>query len=168
MWRTRSAWGCGYAIVTPSRRRGAWLRDVWSTLAGSQHPSTSGLEPAPLDLAPDRMEIAYLEEHPEPIAADAVDLPSWLAQHLAAEGVRLLVPLVAQGRLMGLLSLGQSRAGAAYSAEDLAFLTTLADEAAAAARIIVLLAGAAAQRAATHRPAGNANGCGGVSSPTST
>ena len=39
---------------------------------------------------------------------------------------------------MGLLSLGEPASGGSYSRDDLAFLTTLADEAAAAAKIAQL------------------------------
>ena len=82
------------------------------------------------------MLIAYLERNPGPIAADSPKLPS----SVAAEAI-LLVPLVAQGRLVGLLSLGTPRQAEAYSADDLAFLSTLADESAAAARIAQLRSG---------------------------
>ena len=48
------------------------------------------------------------------------------------------MPLVTQGQLVGLLSLGEPAGGGSYSRDDLAFLTTVADEAAAAARIAQL------------------------------
>ena len=57
---------------------------------------------------------------------------------MTATGVTVLVPLVNQGRLVGLLSLGEPASGGSYSRDDLAFLTTVADEAAAAARIAQL------------------------------
>ena len=52
---------------------------------------------------------------------------------------RVLVPLVAQGSLVGLLSLGPHASGGAYSHEDLVFLMTLADEAAAAVSVVRFL-----------------------------
>jgi GAF domain-containing protein len=55
----------------------------------------------------------------------------------------LLVPLVAQGNLVGLLNLGPRAPGGAYSDDDLVFLTTIADEGAAAATIVRLLEDAA-------------------------
>ena len=87
---------------------------------------------------------------------------------MTATGVTVLVPLVNQGRLVGLLSLGEPASGGSYSRDDLAFLTTLADEAAAAARIAQLLAWQRAEEQdRLQRPGGNVNGRGGVSSPTS-
>ncbi len=49
-----------------------------------------------------------------------------------------MVPLVTQGRLVGLLSLGEPAKAGGYSDEDIIFLTTLADEAAAAGWIAQL------------------------------
>jgi len=57
---------------------------------------------------------------------------------MTATGVTVLVPLVNQGRLVGLLSLGEPASGGSYSRDDLAFLATLADEAAAAAKVAQL------------------------------
>jgi len=136
----RPDWGSGYAIVTTSRRRGAWLRDLWDTLTGSLNSRVSGPEAAPLAVAPDGTQIAYLERHPEPLNADSVDQPSFITSWLSVEGARLIVPLVTQGRLVGVLSLGERVSGGAYSDDDIDFLTTLADEAAAAVRIPQLMA----------------------------
>ena len=90
-------------------------------------------------IAPDAELIAFFEQHPAPVAADTSDLPSAVSSYLAAAKMSLLVPLVAQRQLVGLLSLGPPVTGGAYSADDLVFLSTLADEAAGAARIIRLL-----------------------------
>jgi GAF domain-containing protein len=136
-------WGCGYAIVTKTSMRGAWLRDLWATLAGHPHPPVPRDDVAilkPLEVTPDARLIAYFEQHPAPLVADGIDRVSPAVPYLAADGVSLLVPLVTQGRLVGLLSLGEPSGGGGYSRADLAFLTTLADEAAAAARIAQLLA----------------------------
>jgi len=153
--------------VTRISPRGAWLGDLWTTLRGSTNkpvPEVATL----FDVVPDAQLIAYFEEHPVPLLADGIELASPAAPYLGANGVSLLVPLVTQGRLVALLSLGEPAGGGAYSREDLAFLTTVADEAAAAARIAQLLARArTAKQDCRYRPGGNVNGCGGVSSPTS-
>jgi GAF domain-containing protein len=151
--------------------RGAWLRDLWATLAGRPHPPVPSDDVTTLkqlEIAPDEQLIGYFERHPVPLVGRGIDLASPAAPYLGANGASLLVPLVTQGRLMGLLSLGEPAGGGSYSRDDLAFLTTLADEAAAAARIAQLLS---RQRAddqdRLQRPGGNINGRGGVSSPTS-
>ena len=157
--------------MTRISSRGAWLRDLWATLAGLPHspvPSEDVIRLKQLEIAPDEQLIAYFEQHPAPLIADGIDLAFAAVPFLAANGVSLLVPLVTQGRLVGLLSLAEPAGGGSYSRDDLAFLTTLADEAAAAARIAQLLARQRAdEQDPLQRPGGNVNGCGGVSSPTS-
>jgi len=151
--------------------RAEWLRDLWATLAGRPHSPVPAPDQATLkrlEIAPDEQLIGYFEQHPVPLVAHGIDLASPAAPYLGANGVSLLVPLVTQGRLVGLLSLGEPAGGGSYSRDDLAFLTTLADEAAAAARIAQLLAQQGAdEQDRLQRPGGNVNGRGGVSSPTS-
>jgi GAF domain-containing protein len=127
--------------VTGISSRGAWLRDLWATLAGRPHspvPEPDFTTLKQLEIAPDEQLIGYFEQHPVPLVARGIDLASPAAPYLGVNGVSLLVPLVTQGRLVGLLSLGEPSSGSSYSRDDLAFLTTLADEAAAAARIAQL------------------------------
>ena len=127
--------------MTKISSRGAWLRDLWSTLAGRPRSPLPRAEIVTLnqrEIAPDEQLIAYFEQHPAPLTADGIDLALAVVPFLSANGVSLLVPLVTQGRLVGLLSLGEPAGGGSYSRDDLAFLTTLADEAAAAARIAQL------------------------------
>jgi GAF domain-containing protein len=146
--------------VTRISSRGAWLRDLWATLAGRQHAPVSSedvITLKQLEIAPDEHLIAYFEQHPAPLIADGIDLALGAVPFLAANGVSLLVPLVTQGRLVGLLSLGEPASGS-YSRDDLAFLTTLADAAAAAARIAQLLARQRAdEQDRLQRPGGNVN-----------
>jgi GAF domain-containing protein len=149
--------------MTSIRFRGGWLRGLWTTLAGRQHPPASGIEFSPPGVAPDETLIEYLEQHPLPLADNSRNLPLSATAYLAANRTRLLVPLVVQRRLVGLLSLGQPVGGGAYSSDDLLFLSALADEAATAVTIVQL----ANHLARAQSPVGNMNDCGGVSSPTS-
>ena len=173
MYCTQFEWGCGYEIVTRISLPAEWLRNLWATLAGRPHspvPAPNFTTLKQLEIAPDERLIGYFEQHPVPLVAHGIDLASPAAPYLGANGVSLLVPLVTQGRLVGLLSLGEPAGGGSYSRDDLAFLTTLADEAAAAAaaRIAQLLARQRVdEQDHLQRPGGNVNGCGGVSSPTS-
>jgi GAF domain-containing protein len=118
--------------------RGAWLRGLWTTLVGSQHPPASGIEFSLPGVAPDETLIEYLERHSVPLADNSRDLPRSATAYLASSRTRLLVPLVVQRRLVGVLSLGERVGGGAYSSDDLAFLSALADEAAAAVTIVQL------------------------------
>ena len=121
--------------------RAEWLRGLWATLAGRPHAPVSSedvITLKQLEIFPDEQLIGYFEQYPVPLAAHGIDVASPAAPYLRANGVSLLVPLVTQARLVGLLSLGEPARGGSYSRDDLAFLTTLADEAAAAARIAQL------------------------------
>jgi GAF domain-containing protein len=120
---------------------GAWLRDLWATLAGrprSPVPRAGIVTLNQREIAPDEQLIAYFEQYPAPLVADSIDLALPAVPFLAANGASLLVPLVTQGRLVGLLALGEPAGGGGYSQDDLGFLITLADETAAAARIAQL------------------------------
>jgi GAF domain-containing protein len=118
--------------------RGGWLRGLWTTLVGSQHPAAAGNDFSLPAVAPDDALIAYLEQHAVPLADNGRDLPLSASAYLASSGARLLVPLVVQRRLVGLLSLGEPVTGGAYTSDDLLFLSALADEAAAAVTIVQL------------------------------
>jgi GAF domain-containing protein len=116
--------------VTPIR----WLKAIWAILSANPRLEVSRDQFLSLDFAPHARLIAYLESHPEPVAADSPNLlPSG-----APPGASLLVPLVFEGYLVGLLSLGTPRGSNSYTSDQLMFVATLADEAAAAARIAQL------------------------------
>jgi len=70
-------WACGYEIVTGISSRGAWLRDLWATLAGRPHAPVSSEDVSTLkqlEIAPDEQLIAYFEQHSALLVADAIDL----------------------------------------------------------------------------------------------
>jgi GAF domain-containing protein len=115
-----------------------WLRALSAMLGGrARRPNGDG-GPACLPLDADDALIAYLESRtPAPVSVEDLHEPArWILQQ---QGVSLLVPLVTQGRLVGLLGLGAPAAGRTYSADDLLFLTALARVAAPAVRIAQLL-----------------------------
>jgi GAF domain-containing protein len=130
---------------------------------GRQSPPVAGIEFTLAGVAPDDTLIEYLEQHPVPLADNSRDLPLAVTAYLASSRTRLLVPLVVQRRLVGLLSLGEPMSGSAYSSDDLLFLSALADEAAAAVTIVQLTNNEARAQSSVW----NMNGCGGISSPTS-
>ena len=116
-----------------------WLGSLWATLGGRAQVRALNLRPTSLHIRPDDTLIGYLERHPPAaLAVDGLDGPA--ARELEQQGVRLIVPLLAQGRLVGLLGLGEPATDRVYSADDLLFLTALANAAAPAVRIGQLLA----------------------------
>src|SRR5205807_4286048 len=91
------------------------------------HPST------PIDLAPDDPLVAYFLTNPGAVEIDKLHLD--LAAALKSAGIKLAIPLVNQGELIGLLNLGPRLSEQGYSAEDRELLNTLATQAAPAVRV---------------------------------
>src|ERR671937_998427 len=66
---------------------------------------------------------------------DELDLESPALDRLRTDGVKLVVPLVTQGELIGLLNLGPRRSDQEYSRDDRRLLESLAAQAAPAVRV---------------------------------
>jgi serine phosphatase RsbU (regulator of sigma subunit)/anti-sigma regulatory factor (Ser/Thr protein kinase) len=137
-------------ITSPSRservagRRllpGRWDR------AGRRNRDTQPIEPAaplvpdapPVDIAPNDPCLAFFQSNPEPVDLDTLKLDSPGVQALREAGVRLVVPLVTQGELIGLLNLGPRLSEQEYSADDRKLLENLAGQAAPALRVAQLV-----------------------------
>jgi GAF domain-containing protein len=86
-------------------------------------------------LALDDRWIDYFEVNPYPISINAAALASHLRSWLSDRDLSLVVPLVARARLVALLAVSGGASSHEFSADDLLFLMTLADEAAAAIRL---------------------------------
>jgi serine phosphatase RsbU (regulator of sigma subunit) len=95
----------------------------------------------------DRM-ITYLEAITAPVALDELELVSPARDALQAAGMRLVVPLVSQARLVGLLGLGPRRSGRDYASDDRKLLEDLAKRAAPALRVAQLVRQLVRQQAA--------------------
>jgi len=99
--------------------------------------------PAPVnlvdfDVRPDDPFQAYLLGANGVVELDRLRLDSPALQQLKAAGVKICVPLVSQGELIGLLNLGPRRSEQDYSTDDRRLLTTLATQAAPALRVAQL------------------------------
>lgn len=92
-----------------------------------------------LDLAPSDPFRAYLAGAPGVIDLVRLRLDSPFVKRLRAEGARLVVPLLSQGELVGMLSLGERRSEQDYASDDLALLDSLATQAAPALRVAQLV-----------------------------
>jgi serine phosphatase RsbU (regulator of sigma subunit) len=126
------------------RRMTALLRNFWRSITRGADAATATAppaprEPAPIDIAPDDPLIAYFVRAPGAVAVDAIELDTPGVRALRDAGVRLAVPLVSQGELIGLLNLGPRLSEQEYSADDRALLTTLATQAAPALRVAQLV-----------------------------
>ena len=124
------------------------IRNAWGRLFDSD--SRSGVQ-APdipeqpqravtldIDIAPDDPLLGYFVNAPDAVEIDNILLESDALHALRQAGVKLVVPLVSQGELIGLLSLGPRLSEQEYSADDRRLLNTLATQAAPALRVAQL------------------------------
>ena len=96
-------------------------------------------EAEPIDIAPNDPLLAYLASAPGPVAMADLDLDSPAVSELRRTGVRLIVPLVSQGELIGMLNLGPRLSDQEYSRDDRALLDKLATQTAPALRVAQLV-----------------------------
>lgn len=92
-----------------------------------------------LEIAPNDPLLAYFAAAHGSVELDALELDSPALEQLRAEGVRLVVPLVSHGELIGLLRLGPRRSEQDYSRDDRKLLDDLAGHAAPALRVAQLV-----------------------------
>jgi len=106
-------------------------------------PTVSPRAPAgadePVKIAPGDPLLAYLESAGGPVEVDAIDLDSPALQALRDRGVKLAVPLVSHGELLGVLNLGARRSEQDYSGDDRRLLGQLATQASPALRVAQLV-----------------------------
>lgn len=94
---------------------------------------------APIDIAPNDPIVAYFLSDPGAVEIDKLHLDSPALQALKAAGVKMTIPLVSQGELVGLLNMGPRLSEQDYSADDRGLLNTLATQAAPAVRVAQLV-----------------------------
>src|SRR5450759_908345 len=78
-----------------------------------------------IEIAPNDSLFAYLQWASGVVDAERLELDSPALGELRAAGIRLVVPLVAQGELIGALYLGPRLSDQDYSTDDRRLLTTL-------------------------------------------
>jgi serine phosphatase RsbU (regulator of sigma subunit)/anti-sigma regulatory factor (Ser/Thr protein kinase) len=102
-------------------------------------PRSRGVEvspaPAPVEIGPNDPLLAYLQSATGAVEIDALELESPALAELRAAGVKLVVPLVSQGELIGVLNLGARMSEQDYSSDDRKLLDNLAAQAAPALRV---------------------------------
>jgi serine phosphatase RsbU (regulator of sigma subunit)/anti-sigma regulatory factor (Ser/Thr protein kinase) len=95
--------------------------------------------PVPMDIAPNDPIVAYFLSAPGAIEVDKLHLDSPALQAMKNAGVKLAIPLVSQGELIGLLNLGPRLSEQDYSTDDRGLLNTLATQSAPAVRVAQLV-----------------------------
>jgi serine phosphatase RsbU (regulator of sigma subunit)/anti-sigma regulatory factor (Ser/Thr protein kinase) len=107
--------------------------------ARPETPSRARVDSAPVDIDPDDPIIPYFQTATGAVDIDtlAIDSPALLA--LREAGMKMVVPLVSQGELIGLLNLGPRLSEREYSSDDRKLLDNLAAHAAPAVRVAQLV-----------------------------
>lgn len=105
----------------------------------------------PIDIAPNDPIVAYFLSAPGAVEIDKLHLDSPALQALKEAGVKMAVPLVSQGELVGLLNLGPRLSEQDYSTDDRGLLNTLATQSAPAVRVAQLVRDQQAQARAHER-----------------
>ncbi|MDP9343073.1 MAG: SpoIIE family protein phosphatase [Actinomycetota bacterium] len=126
-------------ILTRVRRTGRRADRQAPPEATSPAPAPERAEAPPLDIAPNDPLLAYLQSSPGPVDVDKLQLDSVALEQMRSMGLRLVVPLVAQGELIGLLNLGPRLSEQEYSTDDRKLLENLAAQAAPAVRVAQLV-----------------------------
>src|SRR5918993_2138809 len=125
-------------------------RGFWQNLFGrdgteASHETPAVAEPstqiaAPeLEIAPNDPILAYLATVSGVVEVEKLDLDSPALRAMKAAEVKLVVPLVSQGELIGLLNLGPRLSQQEYSADDRKLLNDLATQTAPAVRVAQLV-----------------------------
>jgi len=125
--------------------RGIWRsftrQGVQEHIAVEQEPAErpSRVESLDLDIAPNDPLLTYFQNVSGVVEVDKLMLDSPAVRALRAAGVRIAVPLVSQGELIGLINLGPRLSEQEYSTDDRKLLNDLATQAAPAVRVAQLV-----------------------------
>src|SRR6185295_10667943 len=117
------------------RDRAAGAGDAAVEPASAAAEAPPEQEEAPVEIAPNDPLLAYFQSASEAVDIEALDLDSPALRELKAAGVKLAVPLVSQGELIGVLNLGPRLSEQDYSSDDRRLLDNLAAQAAPALRV---------------------------------
>jgi serine phosphatase RsbU (regulator of sigma subunit)/anti-sigma regulatory factor (Ser/Thr protein kinase) len=125
----------------PGLKAWKWRRSAEDRLARKAERPTEAVEvEGPrIDIAPNDSCLVYFQSNPEPTDLDALKLDSAGIRALRDAGIKLVVPLVTQGELIGLLNLGPRLSEQEYSVDDRKLLENLAGQAAPALRVAQLV-----------------------------
>lgn len=102
-------------------------------------PSPAAPDVRPIEISANDPIVAYFQSAPGAVNLDSLDLDSPALAALREAGVKLAVPLVGQGELVGLLNLGPRLSDQDYSTDDRKLLNSLAAQAAPALQVAQLV-----------------------------
>jgi serine phosphatase RsbU (regulator of sigma subunit)/anti-sigma regulatory factor (Ser/Thr protein kinase) len=131
----------------------AWPQSIARVIRRSERPATTATEaPAesasrpseqpevrPIEISPNDPIVAYFQSASGAVDLEELELDSPALAALREAGVKLAVPLVSQGELVGLLNLGPRLSDQDYSTDDRKLLDSLAAQAAPALQVAQLV-----------------------------
>ncbi len=121
------------------RRLGRTKRDAQAIEKPATASRARRIETPSLDIAPNDPLVAYFLSAPGATELDKLHLDSAALKALKASGIKMVIPLVSQGELVGLLNLGPRLSEQDYSTDDRTLLNDLATQAAPALRVAQLV-----------------------------
>jgi len=123
-----------------SRETGAVASASSATTTTNAGPAPSASATAPaIEIAPSDPLFGFLQAASGVVELDRLELDSPAVRALRDAGLRIVVPLIAQGELIGALYLGPRLSDQEYSSDDRKLLSTLAGQAAPAIRVAQLV-----------------------------
>ena len=117
------------------RRRLRGRRRGRTEPAAAAEPDAAATPELALDIAPNDPLLAFCQQTGGAVDVNELELDSPALRQLKAAGVKIVVPLVTHGELIGLLSVGPRLSERDYSGDDRRLLDTLAGYAAPAVRV---------------------------------
>jgi serine phosphatase RsbU (regulator of sigma subunit)/anti-sigma regulatory factor (Ser/Thr protein kinase) len=121
------------------KRLGRAKRDAQAIEKPATAARARSIETPPLDIAPNDPLVAYFLSAPGATELDKLHMDSAALKALKASGIKMVIPLVSQGELVGLLNLGPRLSEQEYSTDDRTLLNDLATQAAPALRVAQLV-----------------------------
>ena len=131
-----SAWPQSIARVIRRTERPAAAADAPVEAVSPQHEQP---DVRPIEISPNDPIVAYFQSAPGAVDLEELELDSPALAALREAGVKLAVPLVSQGELVGLLNLGPRLSDQDYSTDDRKLLDSLAAQAAPALQVAQLV-----------------------------
>ncbi len=128
----------------------ALFRSFWRSLTGQERAAPAETPPPvtprpasattlALEIAPNDPLVLYFQSAPGAVDVETLRIDSPAVQALKAARVKLAMPLVSQGNLIGLLCMGPRLSEQDYTTEDRGLLSNLASQAAPAVRVAQLV-----------------------------
>jgi PAS domain S-box-containing protein len=115
-----------------------WLKAPERARESTRQASTA-IEAPEIEIEPDDLILAYLANVSGVVEVEKLDLDSQALRAMKSADIELVVPLVSQGELIGLLSLGPRLSQQEYSADDRKLLSDLSTQTAPAVRVARLV-----------------------------